>query len=75
MSAADGDRSFPQELVRRYVTCGQGRVRRYLKLLHGNFTRLDDPDRARFLHALAADARQITDEDLHALLAADSRPG
>lgn len=51
-------------VVDRYVTPG----RRYLRL-HGDiFRSFDDADRATFGHALARDARQITERELDQLL-------
>jgi len=43
---------------------------RYLNLLHGNFMRMmEEKERVTFGHALATDARQITDGQLKQLLA------
>ncbi len=56
------------EAIRRYVTPGEGAVRRYLKLLGGQFARHDEPDKATFLRALVEDAHQITDHELGVLL-------
>lgn len=57
-------------VVDRYVTPG----RRYLKLLHGNVLHMTNhTERVGFEHALAADARQITDDDLKQLLAYEWR--
>ncbi|SDZ30137.1 hypothetical protein SAMN05421504_11266 [Amycolatopsis xylanica] len=51
-----------------YVTHGEG-VGRYLKLLHGNFAGLPEPERATFLADLAEAATLITDAELASLLA------
>lgn len=51
-------------IVDRYVVPD----RRYLNLLHGNFLSMNQPDRASFGRALAADARQVTDDELDRLL-------
>jgi hypothetical protein len=59
--------------IRRYVTPGRGSVRRYLKLLHGNFLALDDGERRRFLKQLARSARQISDRELATLLDSEWR--
>ncbi|MFI1092885.1 DUF6000 family protein [Streptomyces sp. NPDC020917] len=66
-----------EDLRQRYVRAGTGTVRRYLKLLHGNFLRLDEADGSRkeFLRDLATAAQQITPDELTALLAeSDWRP-
>ncbi|WKX74011.1 DUF6000 family protein [Streptomyces sp. XD-27] len=57
------------DAVDRYVKPG----RRYLKLLHGNFTRQDEPECRSFLRALSAAARQISDEELETLLESEWR--
>jgi hypothetical protein len=54
--------------VDRYVTAGDGIVRRYLKLLHGNFAGMEHASRDTFLRSLADDARHITDHELKLLL-------
>lgn len=59
--------------IRRYVSTPDGPVRRYLKLLHGNFTALPDPERTAFRHALIDDAEHITDQDLSTLLDSEWR--
>ncbi|WP_037370461.1 DUF6000 family protein [Amycolatopsis orientalis] len=52
-------------IVDRYVTPG----RRYLKLRGGSFLAVTDPaEHSAFARALAADARQITDDELRELL-------
>lgn len=66
-----------EDLRQRYVRAGNGTVRRYLKLLHGNFLRLDKADGSRqeFLRDLATAAQQITSDELTSLLAErDWRP-
>ena len=60
-------------VIRRYVTPGTGSVRRYLKLLHGNFLALDEGKRSRFLEQLARSARQISDRELAMLLDSEWR--
>ena len=59
--------------IRRYVTPGTGSIRRYLKLLHGNFVTLDQRERRRFLARLARSARRITDHELAVLLDSEWR--
>lgn len=59
--------------IRRYVTPGIGGLRRYLKLLHGNFLVLDEGKRRRFLKQLASSARQISDRELATLLDSEWR--
>jgi hypothetical protein len=61
------------EAIRRYVTPGEGAVRRYQKLSGGQFARHDEPDRAGFLRALVEDAHQITDHELGVLLDSEWR--
>ena len=56
-------------LVKRYVT----RDRRYLKLLHGNFTELPDPAQAKFIRHLRRDANKISDKHLRVLLSSEWR--
>lgn len=53
---------------RRYVTSGRGSLRRYLRLLHGNFLALGGGKRRRFLRKLGRSARQVSDRDLAILL-------
>jgi hypothetical protein len=60
-------------LARRYVSPGVGNVRRYLKLLHGNFLALPTPAFLWFAQSLAKDARNITDDDLRILLDSEWR--
>jgi hypothetical protein len=52
------------ELFNRYVLP----QRRHLKLLHGNVMGMGPAERADFGSALAADARQVTDEEINRLL-------
>lgn len=66
--------SFPPPLpdpatdaIRRYVIGGAKRGR-YLKLLGGNFVRLQAEERATYLQELGRDARQVTDAELEFLL-------
>jgi hypothetical protein len=59
--------------IGRYVTPGTGDVRRYLKLLNGNFMKMDQAERAPFLQQLAESARQATDHDLATLLDSEWR--
>ncbi len=59
--------------VRRYVTPGMGGLRRYMKLLGGNFLLLDEGKRRRFLKHLAKDARQVSDRELATLLESEWR--
>lgn len=47
--------------------------KRHLKLLHGNFAALEEPERATFLGLLVDAAHQITDDELGALLESDWR--
>ncbi|WP_435583193.1 DUF6000 family protein [Amycolatopsis thermoflava] len=51
-------------IVNRYVIPG----RRYHKLFFGPIARMTPEERARFGHALAEDARQVTDDELNELL-------
>lgn len=60
-------------LAKRYVSPGVGNVRRYLKLLHGNFLTLSAPAFLWFARSLAKDARNITDDDLRVLLDSEWR--
>ncbi|TDD33616.1 hypothetical protein E1286_41930 [Nonomuraea terrae] len=60
-------------LAQRYVNPGEGDVRRYLKLLHGNFLALPEPAFRAFAGSLAKDAREITDDDLRVLLDSEWR--
>lgn len=59
--------------VRRYVTPGRRSAKRYMKLLHGNFLDMPEPERSRFTHSLARAAKRITDEELHTLLDSEWR--
>lgn len=59
--------------IHQYVTPGTGSVRRYLKLLHGNFLALDEGKRTRFLKQLARSAREISDRELTTLLDSEWR--
>ncbi|MFI6014794.1 DUF6000 family protein [Streptomyces sp. NPDC051243] len=61
------------DAVRRYVIPGEGEIKRYLKLLHGNFVTLEAAERADFLRSLAEDAEQITDHELGVLLDSEWR--
>ncbi|WP_127938245.1 DUF6000 family protein [Nonomuraea polychroma] len=60
-------------LAKRYVSPGMGNVRRYLKLLHGNFLTLPTPAFLWFARSLARDARNIADDDLRVLLDSEWR--
>lgn len=60
-------------LAKRYVSPGMGGIRRYLKLLHGNFLSLPDPAFLWFARSLAKDAREIADDDLSVLLDSEWR--
>ncbi|WFB11374.1 DUF6000 family protein [Streptomyces sp. LX-29] len=63
----------PVDVFERYVkakTRGHGR---YLNLLHANFMRRDEGERALFLQSLNSAAREITDEELETLLKSDWR--
>lgn len=59
--------------IRRYVSTPGGSVRRYLNLLHGNFTGLPDPERTAFRQALIDDAEHVTDRELSTLLDSEWR--
>lgn len=59
--------------IHRYVSTPDGAQRRYLKLLHGNFQSIAEPERSSFLRMLAHDAEQITDHDLGVLLDSEWR--
>jgi hypothetical protein len=59
--------------IRRYVTPGTGNIRRYLKLLNGNFLTLDEAERRPFLQQLAESARQASDHELATLLDSEWR--
>ncbi|MEV0382811.1 DUF6000 family protein [Nonomuraea sp. NPDC050643] len=61
------------KLAHRYVHPGKDDVRRYLKLLHGNFLALPEPVFRSFAGSLAKDAREITDDDLRVLLDSEWR--
>jgi hypothetical protein len=63
----DGDTELTAA-IRRYVTPGTGGLRRYMKLLHGNFLALDEGKRRRFLRQLARSARRVSDRELATLL-------
>ncbi|GII34169.1 DUF6000 family protein [Planotetraspora mira] len=54
--------------VERYVVPGEGALRRYLNLLHGNFLELPELERSQFGRDLATSARQISDDELALLL-------
>jgi hypothetical protein len=54
--------------VARYVRPRARQSSRYLKLLHGNFLALREPERSRFGRELVASAREISDRDLAVLL-------
>ncbi|MBG0826352.1 hypothetical protein HS041_00960 [Planomonospora sp. ID67723] len=60
-------------LAKRYVFPDMGKIRRYLKLLHGNFLRLPEPVFLWFAWSLAKDARKITDDELRVLLDSEWR--
>ncbi len=67
-------------LIHRFVTT-KGRFtpegkpsRRYMKLLGGNFLRLPKSELAVFARSIASDAKEITDDELGALLGEDWRP-
>jgi hypothetical protein len=66
-----GDRVMA--LVQRYVSPGEDDVRRYLKLLHGNFLALPEPVFRSFAGSLTDDAQEITDDDLRVLLDSEWR--
>jgi hypothetical protein len=57
------------ELADRYVVA----QRRYMKLMSGNVMGMPPAERAGFASALAADARQVTDEEITRLLDQDWR--
>ncbi|HEV3172483.1 MAG TPA: DUF6000 family protein [Actinocrinis sp.] len=60
--------------IRRYVVAGDGKIKRYLHLLGGNFTRtMSEGERAAFLQALHTPAREISDKELEALLESEWR--
>lgn len=60
--------------IRRYVVVGNGEIKRYLYLLGGNFTRtMSAGERAAFLQALHAAAREISDKELEILLESEWR--
>lgn len=60
--------------IRRYVAVGDGKIKRYLHLLGGNFTRtMPEPERTAFLHALYKAACEISDKDLEVLLESEWR--
>jgi hypothetical protein len=54
--------------IRRHVTPGTGIIRRYMRLLNGNFLALGEGKRRRFLKKLARSARQVSDRELAILL-------
>ncbi|MGW1179350.1 DUF6000 family protein [Kitasatospora sp. NPDC002543] len=56
------------DVVDRYVKPATHGISRYLHLLHGNFARDAESERAPFLRSLSAAAREITDEELEILL-------
>jgi hypothetical protein len=61
----------PGTATRRYVTGHPehaGGHRRYLELLHGNFTALPEEQRGPFLRAMRDDARRISDAELEFML-------
>jgi Family of unknown function (DUF6000) len=59
--------------IHRYVTAGEGDVKRYIQLLGGNFMRMGEPERAVFLHDLLNAAHEITDKELGVLLESEWR--
>lgn len=59
--------------IRQYVTPGTGNGRRYLKLLNGNFLKMDPAERTRFLQQLAESARHVSDHELATLLDSEWR--
>lgn len=72
MRFASPDDTELMTAIRRYVI-GPGNAARYMKLLGGNFMRLDEAQRALFLQQLAAAARVVSDYDLAMLLDSDWR--
>jgi hypothetical protein len=54
--------STPPVLVDQYVKP------HYLRLIHGNFLSMTQPDRGHFLHSMLTSARQITDDEIQSLL-------
>ncbi|MFI9384509.1 DUF6000 family protein [Kutzneria sp. NPDC052558] len=61
------------DVIHRYVIPEAGSAQRYLQLLHGNFARLEERERAEFLRSLAEAANQITDHELGVLLESEWR--
>jgi hypothetical protein len=61
------------DVINRYVIPEEGNDKRYLKLLHGNFVTLNEPERATFLRLLVDAAEQITDHELGVLLESEWR--
>lgn len=59
--------------IRRYVTAGDGEIKRYLGLLGGNFVRMGEADRTMFLHDLVDAAHEITEKELRVLLESEWR--
>ncbi len=62
-----------RDVIDRYVTPGEGNIKRYLKLLHGNFAALNASERATFLRLLVEAAEQITDHELAVLFQSEWR--
>jgi Family of unknown function (DUF6000) len=61
------------DVVDRYVKPTTQGHARYLHLLHANFRRDDESERAAFLQALSTAAGEITDEELEILLESEWR--
>ncbi|MFF8772095.1 DUF6000 family protein [Kitasatospora sp. NPDC015120] len=61
------------DVIDRYVKPATQGGARYLHLLHGNFARDDESERAPFLQSMRAAAREITDEELEILLESEWR--
>ncbi|MEV5162519.1 DUF6000 family protein [Streptomyces sp. NPDC053728] len=61
------------DVIDRYVNPAHQGTRRYLHLLHGNFTHDERSLRAPFLRSLRAAAVDITDEELEILLRGEWR--
>ena len=47
--------------IRRFVSTPDGALRRYLKLLHGNFAALPEPEHTEFLRAESLDGAKTMD--------------
>jgi hypothetical protein len=59
--------------INRFVVAGDGDVRRYLQLLHGNFLGAPTDERQAFVEALAEAAAMATDRELNTLLDSEWR--